>query len=185
MKPQTRPVYILALILFCPTFGWTLLLTKVLPSWHWWDWIDEHVLLGALPLTGDVERLKREGIGAVINTCREYNGPVEAYAAAGIEQLHLPTVDFTQPSIEHVRAGVEFIHRNIAAGRKVYVHCKAGRARSATIVMCYLISKGLTPAEAQARLLEMRPQVSKFLSRRKVVATFAEMSSEFRASNVA
>ena len=138
--------------------------------------MDEEVLIGALPMHRHVARLKAEGIGAVINTCAEYAGPVRKYADAGIVQLHLPTVDFTPPSLDDLCRGVEFIQQHRAAGRKVYVHCKAGRGRSATLVMCYLIKKGLSIEEAQRLLLEKRPQVNPRLFQRAVVRAFAELN---------
>ena len=135
------------------------------------------MLLGALPLRRHVPKLKSEGIGAVINTCQEYRGPLDDYRAAGIDELYLPTIDFTPPRLEDIQRGVEFIQRHAAAGRKVYVHCKAGRGRSATIAMCYLISRGHTPESAQAFLSEKRPQVNRSLAKRAVVLEFASKTT--------
>lgn len=160
-------------LVFYPTLLWNIALSKLLPQRRWWDWIDDHVLLGALPMKHHVARLKGEGIGAVINTCREYPGPLALYREAGIEQLYLPTVDFTPPTLEHLESGVAFIQRQIHEGRKTYIHCKAGRGRSATVVMCYLISKGYSPGDAQKLLIEKRPHVVSSLAKRNVVIEFA------------
>ena len=46
---------------------------------------------------------------------------------------------FEAPSQEMLLIGVEFIKENIVNGGIVYVHCKAGRSRSATLVGCYLM----------------------------------------------
>jgi len=164
---------LLTRFIFFVTLWWNVLLCRLCPRRRWWDWIDDAVLLGALPLCRYVPELQRLGIGAVLNTCREWRGPVDAYRAAGIEELYLPITDFTPPSLEQVRAGVAFIQRHAAAGRKVYVHCKAGRGRSATIVLCYLIAKGLTPEQAQALVLEKRPHANRRLAQRAVVRQFA------------
>jgi atypical dual specificity phosphatase len=162
-------------LLFYPTLWWNLLLNRFIgQKRRWWDWVDDDVLLGALPFPADVPKLKSIGIGAVINTCCEYAGPLELYAQAGIETLYIPTIDFTPPSIEDLRTAVAFMHAQIAKGRKVYVHCKAGRGRSATVVMCYLISKGMTANAAQKLLLEKRPHVMADLEERTVVKQFAE-----------
>lgn len=57
-----------------------------------------------------------------------------------MEQLRLSTVDLTGvPTLENLQKGVEFILRHRACGNSVYVHCKAGRSRSATMVAAYLI----------------------------------------------
>lgn len=58
----------------------------------------------------------------------------------GVEQLKIPTIDFTgTPTQENIHKAVKFIigHRNL--NNSVYVHCKAGRTRSAVVVACYLI----------------------------------------------
>ncbi len=42
----------------------------------------------------------------------------------------------------------------------MYVHCKAGRTRSATLVGCYLMAeKGLTPEEAVNFMAARRPHI--------------------------
>lgn len=160
-------------LLFVPTLCWNLLLGRVLHLRRWWDRIDEGVYLGALPLARDVPRWQTLGVGAVVNMCEEYAGPERAYAQAGIEQLRLPTIDFTPPSLESVQRGVAFIKAQLARGRGVYVHCKAGRARSGTVVLCWLIAaRGMSPAEAQARILACRPHANPHLAERPVVREF-------------
>ena len=58
----------------------------------------------------------------------------------GVEQLCLETVDFNNaPSHDMLNKGVEFIEDMKQQGSSVYVHCKAGRGRSATLVACYLM----------------------------------------------
>ncbi len=164
---------VVARVLFAPTLAWNFLLARVLHVRRWWDEIDQHVYMGAFPFSFDVPKMRREGIGAVVNTCEEYAGPIKAYKAAGIEQLRVPTVDFTPPSLESVEKGVTFIQDQVAQGRGVYIHCKAGRARSGTIVLCYLIAaKGMTPDQAQQQILQHRPHANPRLAQRDVVRQF-------------
>ena len=165
---------IIARLLFYPTLGWNLLLNRVRPDWDWYNRIDEHVLIGALPFDRTVTELHALGVRAVVNTCREYQGPCEAYEQLGIEQLHLPTVDFTPPSAADISRAVAFIDDHVARGHGVYVHCKAGRGRSATIVLCWLMAaKGISPEEAQQLLSSKRAQVLRSVFRRRVVRQFA------------
>lgn len=50
---------------------------------------------------------------------------------------------------------------SVCRGESVYVHCKAGRGRSTTIVLCYLcMYHGLTPHEAHLFIKKLRPQIS-------------------------
>ena len=57
-----------------------------------------------------------------------------------MDNLHFKVVDmFEAPSQEMLIEGVDFINRKSVDGGVVYVHCKAGRSRSATLVGCYLM----------------------------------------------
>jgi len=164
---------IFARSLFLPTFAWNYLLARVLHRRHWWDSVDPDVILGALPLKRDVPELAKLQVRGVINMCQEYPGPKEAYQQHNIEQLWLPTVDFNPPSLEAVQKGVEFLHQKTKQNQRVYVHCKAGRARSATIVICWLVKhRGMSPEQAQAHLLARRPHVNPRLLSRPVVREF-------------
>ena len=42
----------LARSLFFPTLGWNMLLGRALRVRHWWDWVDDQVLLGAIVQLG-------------------------------------------------------------------------------------------------------------------------------------
>jgi atypical dual specificity phosphatase len=129
--------------------------------------------MGALPFSCDVPTFQRIGIGAVVNTCEEHAGPVATYDRAGIVQLRIATVDFTHPTLASVQSAVAFMQQQIGLGRRVYVHCKAGRARSGTVVLCWLIAaRGMTPAEAQQRILQRRPHANPHLAQRAVVKQF-------------
>jgi atypical dual specificity phosphatase len=148
-------------------------MARWLGRYRWWDIVDEHVWLGAAPFARDVPRLREAGVRAVLNMCEEYAGPVKAYELADIRQLRIPLVDYTSPSLMQVDECVAFIDRYASRGDVVYVHCKAGRGRSATVVLCWLIaSRGMSPENAEAFLLSKRPQILRHLSSRRVVQEF-------------
>ncbi len=168
--------WLIAHLLFLPSLAWNMLLGRVLRLRHWWDPIDDHVILGARPFARDVARLEKLGVTAVVNTCEEYRGPVKQYEEYQIEQLWIPTIDFTPPSLEDVCKGVRFIEHESAGGGKVYVHCKAGRGRSATVALCWLmVAHDMTVDEAQQRLRERRPHVLRGLPQRTVVQQFQKL----------
>ncbi|GFY92713.1 phosphotyrosine protein phosphatases superfamily protein [Actinidia rufa] len=52
------------------------------------------------------------------------------------------------------------IEKNASCGKTTYVHCKAGRGRSTTIVLCYLVEhKQMTPDAAYEYVRSIRPRV--------------------------
>jgi atypical dual specificity phosphatase len=151
-------------MLFLPTLAWNVLLGRILRIRHWWDTVDDQLLIGALPFSWDVKRLAQEGVTGVVNMCLEYEGPRRAYRQHEISQLWLPTTDFTPPSLEDVERGVAFITAQLEKGGTVYVHCKAGRG--------LIQAKGFSPEQAAAFLTQRRPHVNQGLAERDVVQTF-------------
>ncbi len=161
---------------FYPTLGWNYLLGRSLGVRNWWDRIDPHVIVGAYPFGSFVAEMHADGVRAVVNTCEEYEGPIVEYRKFQIEQLRIPTTDFTHPKLADVQRAVEFTQQHAQSGKTVYIHCKAGRARSATVAICWLMKyRGLTMEEAQATLLSARPHVNQRLTNRPVVREFAEL----------
>jgi atypical dual specificity phosphatase len=159
-----------ARLVYYPTLVYNLLLGRVLHIRHWWDQVDPHCWLGAVPLWQDPVKLRELGITGVVNMCEEYVGPTDQYDRLGIEQLWLPTTDFVHPSAAMVQQGAEFIERHRQLGGATYVHCKAGRARSATVVLWWLVKYcGLSLQQAQERLLKARPHVNATVFQRPVI----------------
>jgi len=166
--------YLMTRALFAPSLGYNFAMSKLRPGWRWWDRVDEHVVLGALPLRRYVAAIAGEGVRGVVNTCREFGGHDDLYRRHEIRQLRVPTIDFSPPTREHVEQALEFMRGCRSRGESVYVHCKAGRGRSATVVLCWLITEyGITAKEAQDRLMAIRPQIDKGLWRRQVVQEWA------------
>jgi atypical dual specificity phosphatase len=96
-----------------------------------------------------------------------------------MRQLHIPTVDYTAPSLADVERAVAFMAEAAARRERVYVHCKAGRGRSATVVLCYLVyAHRVAAREGQAWLLRVRPHVSRHLYRRPVVLRFEKQHQQ-------
>ena len=173
MSDRLRRLY--ARTVFYPTLVWNYSLARVFRIRHWWDFVDDRVIVGAFPFARDVAAMYADGVRAVVNTCEEYDGPMKEYDVLGIKQFHMPTTDFTHPSLEDVVAAVGFIDDHVDRDETVYIHCKAGRARSATVAMAWLMDRHhMSPAEAQQRLLEKRPHINPRLTQRPVIEQFAE-----------
>ncbi|MBS0654360.1 MAG: dual specificity protein phosphatase family protein [Verrucomicrobia bacterium] len=115
--------------------------------------IDNKLTLSAIPLKnrGHLEDLCNRQITAVVSAVKDFefsdglwSEPVkpEDWKANGVDQLVLATQDLTPPSMEDFADGVNFIDRKITNGEHVLVHCKAGKGRSASIVVAYLLVHG-------------------------------------------
>lgn len=151
--------------------------------WNLWDWVDDDLLLGAVPARRNVRELSNLGVSAIVNLCDEFPGHVEEMKRCGVTQLHLPTVDYHCPDIDVLERGVQFILDRAAAGQKTYLHCKAGQGRSATLAVCYLMAAHhLSAGEAFARIKAVRPHVSRRLDRRLPVQEFERRLASKRQS---
>ncbi|KAB2632438.1 dual specificity protein phosphatase DSP8 [Pyrus ussuriensis x Pyrus communis] len=149
--------------LFYPTLLYNVIRNKLQAEFRWWDKVDEFVLLGAVPFPTDVPRLRDVGVGGVITLNEPYETlvPTSLYHSHGINHLVIPTRDYCfAPSLSDACRAVDFIHENALSGQTTYVHCKAGRGRSTTIVICYLVHhKQMTPESAYEYLKSIRPRV--------------------------
>lgn len=97
----------------------------------------------------------------------------QKWKSLGIEFLQLPTTDiFEAPCQDKLQTGVHFMNQFLPANLRfadtsaqqppgtVYVHCKAGRTRSATLVGCYLMRKNnWTPEQAVQHMRDRRPHI--------------------------
>ncbi|KAH0906619.1 hypothetical protein HID58_038446, partial [Brassica napus] len=168
-------------ILFYPTLLYNLLRFKLQSEFRWWDQIDEFLLMGAVPFRKDVPRLKQLGVGGVITLNEPFETlvPSSLYNAFEMEHLLIPTRDYLfAPSIADITRALDFIHKNTLLGKTTYVHCKAGRGRSTTVVLCYLIEhKSMTVAAAFEHVRSIRPRVLLHPSQRRVVEEFKKIQS--------
>ncbi|KAE8693896.1 putative dual specificity protein phosphatase DSP8 [Hibiscus syriacus] len=162
--------------LFYPTLLYNLVRNKIQTEFRWWDRVDEFILLGAVPFPTDVPRLKGIGVGGVITLNEPYETlvPTSLYHNHGINHLVIPTRDYCfAPSLTSICRAIDFIHKNASHGQTTYVHCKAGRGRSTTIVLCYLVYyKQMTPAGAYDYVKSIRPRVRLASSQWQAVEEF-------------
>jgi protein tyrosine phosphatase (PTP) superfamily phosphohydrolase (DUF442 family) len=101
--------------------------------------------------------LQARGVTAVVNMRDEFDSEQAGLAPANY--LYLPTVDDDAPTLEQLRQGSAFIAEQIANGGGVYVHCKSGVGRAATMAAAYLMSTGMSQEEAWTQIRASRPFV--------------------------
>ncbi|KAJ3683642.1 hypothetical protein LUZ60_013869 [Juncus effusus] len=169
-----------ARVLFYPTLLYNVVRNKMQSEFRWWDEIDQFILLGAVPFPSDVPRLKMQGVHGVVTLNEPYETlvPSSLYQAHGIEHLVIPTRDYLfAPCHRDINLAVDFIHRNAIEGRKTYVHCKAGRGRSTTIVLCYLVKyKNMRAEDAFEYIRSIRPRVLLARSQWKAVKSYSKQT---------
>ncbi|XP_047112249.1 phosphatidylglycerophosphatase and protein-tyrosine phosphatase 1 [Schistocerca piceifrons] len=151
---------------FYPTLLYNVAMEKCTKR-RWYDRIDETVILGALPFKWLTTKLvEEENVKGVVSMNEDYELRIlsnnnKDWERLGIRFLQLSTTDiFEAPCQGKLSRGVEFIEEVKQSGGSVYVHCKAGRTRSATLVGCYLTMKNKwTPEDAVKHMKRKRPHI--------------------------
>ncbi len=146
-----------------------------LGCWTWWSQIDEKLYLGSIPLTTfkHAELIPFEtGSSAILSVIQPFEmenstlftKPVPASTWKKNKFFHeqVSMLDLKIAPPEQIALAIAFIEEQIAKGSTVYVHCKAGVGRSASVVAAYLIKSGKIASVDKAIefLLEKRPQIA-------------------------
>ena len=119
----------------------------------------------------DARQLEALGIRAVLNTAAELplsqedpHSPMSVLRDTSIrDYLHIPMRDVVEAVgvQQQLRDACRFLERMRACGRPTFVHCRAGKSRSATCVMAYLIqTRRWTLKQAYAFVSAQRPRTS-------------------------
>ncbi len=130
---------------------------KFNPNWSWYNEIVRKengkgsITLGAIPLKSlnhHIE-LKDYAFLAMVEE-EEMRWPIcDPLTPEDREQLspgnhkHISTPDFKAVACKDLHEGVEWVKKQRNQGKDVYIHCKAGRSRSASVLLCYLLHEGI------------------------------------------
>src|SRR6185369_13976485 len=92
------------------------------------DQINDQLYVGGCIDREDWQQLFAQGITVDVNLQAER---LDDFGAAMPDAyLWLPTMDYTSPSPQSMRVGVAFIQAALREGKRVLIHCHAGRGRS-------------------------------------------------------
>jgi Dual specificity phosphatase, catalytic domain len=128
------------------------------PSRFTWI-LDDLAVGGAVPQAA-ATGLARAGIGAVIDVTPDERGAAEAFAAGGLDFLHLPTADLCAVRQDMLDRGVAFARRAARRRRKLLIHCEHGIGRAPLVALCILVDRGLSPLAALSVAKAARERVS-------------------------
>uniref|UniRef100_A0AAV1T895 Protein-tyrosine-phosphatase n=1 Tax=Peronospora matthiolae TaxID=2874970 RepID=A0AAV1T895_9STRA len=165
----------------------------------WWSHIEPRLILGALPLQ-DKDHLnllvQHEGVKAAVTM----NQPVELlpnflstpvspaeWASEHVAQCFGSTEDFSSPALDTIEKCVLFLHDQVDVQQNTtYVHCKAGRGRSAVVVVAFLVQyRQMTLDEAFEVVMTKRPHVRLNTSQHEILREFSKKYSSLDPSRPA
>src|SRR5438128_5744513 len=105
----------------------------------------------------DFARLRKMGFSVVVSLeCDRLN--TFEIEGSGFEHKKICVEDFTAPTLDQVDEFVAFVDSKIGEGKKVLVHCYAGRGRTGTMLAAFLIHQGMS---SDAPVREIRERAGK------------------------
>ncbi len=152
-------------------------LTDVQPKQLNYSDITPRLAVGGAFRTRDIKHLTQRGVTAVVDCRLEAQDDPRALAAAGIQFLHVPTLDrhaFTQTQMH---AGVEWVLDHIARGGRAFLHCEHGVGRGPLMACAVLVAQGYN---APAALLIVRAGRWQALPNDRQLATLLEFEQEWK-----
>jgi ADP-ribosylglycohydrolase len=107
-----------------------------------------------------LQRLLAAGVNSFVDLTQA--GEVPSYAAllpVGTDYLRMPITDHGLPATPAAMTEIlAYLAQSLRAGRIVYLHCRAGIGRTATVAGCLLAEQGGSGVEALAQLNRLWPQ---------------------------
>ena len=194
------PALVYVVVTFKRTLFEVLLLNHVVGysitgRWEWYSKITPNIYLGSMPMDAyDHANVftKDLGITSILSIVQDFEivagtligSPVSAdmWKKLDVNHLHLRSEDFQSPSFELLHEGADWIKSVVDSKGKVYVHCKSGIGRSASLVIAYFIKyHGLSALDAWTRVKTIRPRVLSKKSRQ--FANIVNFEVELKATN--
>jgi len=103
--------------------------------------------LGRDALPARLQALADAGVSCFLDLSAPAD-PLPAYQPPMARRIAHPIPDFGVPSVEAMRAIQRDIAQALAAGERMYLHCRAGIGRTGTVAAVWLIEQGLAPEPA-------------------------------------
>ncbi|EEB74299.1 dual specificity protein phosphatase family protein [Thermococcus sp. AM4] len=122
--------------------------------WH----IDEKVAFSRIPWKEDLATLKGH-FECIVILAPEFELPygIKDLLEMGFRVLHVPIPDLEAPSLDELRAIVNWIQNEVGTGRRVLIACSSGCGRSGTVAVAWLMySGGLSLREALVTVRRIR-----------------------------
>jgi hypothetical protein len=144
--------------------------------------VTEQLAVGGAFRRGQIKRLKQRGVTAVVDCRLEASDDATALGQAGIEFLHLPTLDRHGFTYSQMESGVNWVLEHVAGGGRAFLHCEHGVGRGPLMTCAVLVAQGHSGPEALRLVRAARWQA---LPNDRQLAALLDFERAWRASHEA
>jgi hypothetical protein len=140
--------------------------------------VTAQLAVGGAFRTRQIKRLVHHGVTAVVDCRLEARDDPLALKAAGIEFLHVPTLDRHGFTFEQMAQGVDWVLDHVSNGGRAFLHCEHGVGRGPLMACAVLIGQGYSAPEALRIVRTARWQA---LPNDRQLAALLQFEQEWRA----
>jgi|SRR5712691_7393286 len=123
-------------------------LTDLQPKQLNYSEVTPQLSVGGAFRTRQIKRLRQRGVTAVIDCRLEAQDNPQALAAAGIQFLHVPTLDRHGFTYAQLHEGVDWVLEHVTDGGRAFLHCEHGVGRGPLMTCAVLVAQGYSAPEA-------------------------------------
>lgn len=146
------------------------------------DWITDEIAIGDWRDALDADLLSRECVWSILSLIGKLVGRTPE--SLGVQRVEVfPLQDGPGDDLERFTRAVALLDRLVQEGPPVFVHCRAGRSRSAAVVAGYLMRSRRLSADEAVALVASRREIGLNPEMATLVRQFALLVGQAKAPN--
>lgn len=139
-------------------------------KWAYWSKLTDNIYLGAMPLKNrkHIDKIVKLDVKAILSINEDYEFKKQLFAnpvkpidwkKRHISFLRIPSPDLKPVKVAHLAQAVDYVEKKVRSGKKVFIHCTAGRGRSVSAAICALVrTEGFTLKRSIQHVTQCRRQ---------------------------